>query len=156
MRQEITLNWPCMEKRYTKELDVLIIEDDHYYNNLLAKRLNNLSQDPRISAHYQIRVRQVFDPDQYLDQADPTLEKERQTIAFIDYFLGRGDTGVDLSEKLLALNDQVKIVIMSQSEEMINKLRNAKPRNNMYTSLVKYEHTPDICCIIVENYLKNL
>lgn len=145
-----------MEKQITKELEVLIIEDDLYFNNLLAKRLNNLNQDPRINLHYQVRVRQVFDADQYIDQADPSMEKDRQTIAFIDYFLGQGATGVELSEKLLALNDQVKIVIMSQSEEMINKLRNAKPRNNMYTSIVKYEHTPDICCIIVENYLKNL
>lgn len=145
-----------MEKQITKELEVLIIEDDLYFNNLLAKRLNNLNLDPRIKQDYQIRVRQVFDPDELPDMAGSTPEKEKQTIAFVDYFLGRGDTGVELSEKLLALNEQVKIVIMSQSEEIINKLRNAKPRNNMYTSLVKYEHTPEICCIIVENYLKNL
>lgn len=145
-----------MEKQVTKELDVLIIEDDQYFNNLLAKRLDKLNYDPRINLHYQVRVTQVFDPDQYLNQADPALGKNRQTIAFVDYFLGRGATGVELSEKLVALNEQVKIVIMSQSEEMIDKLRNAKPRNNMYTSIVKYEHTPEICCIIVENYLKNL
>lgn len=145
-----------MEKQVPKAVNVLVIEDDLYYNNLLAKRLNNLNNDPKIRQNYHVRVRQVFDPEQYLEQADSTMEKEGQTIAFIDYFLGRGATGVELSEKLLSLNDQVKIVIMSQSEETINRLRNAKPRNNMYTSLVKYEHTPEICCIIVENYIKNL
>ncbi len=145
-----------MEQQITKELDVLIIEDDLYFNNLLVKRLESLNHDPKIKLNYQVRIRQVFDLEEYLEKADPQLEKDRQTIAFIDYFLGEGKTGVQLSEKLLTLNDQVKIVIMSQSEEIINRLRNAKPRNNMYTSLVKYEHTPEICSIIVENYLKNL
>ena len=145
-----------MEQQITKEVDVLIIEDDLYFNNLLAKRLESLNHDPKIKLNYQVRIRQVFDPEEYLEKADPQLENDRQTIAFIDYFLGEGNTGVQLSERLLTLNDQVKIVIMSQSEEIIDRLRNAKPRNNMYTSLVKYEHTPEICCIIVENYLKNL
>lgn len=145
-----------MKKQLTKEVEVLIIEDDPYYNNLLAKRLNALNNDPKINLNYQVRIRQVSDPDQYLEEADPTPKKERQTIAFIDYFLGEKYTGVEFSSKLLELNDQVKIVILSQSEEIIDKLRNAKPRNNMYTSLVKYEHTPEICYIIVENYIKNL
>lgn len=144
-----------MKKQLTKEVEVLIIEDDPYYNNLLAKRLNDLTNDPKINHNYQVSIRQVFEPDQYLEEADPA-SKGRQTIAFIDYYLGEKYTGVEFSNKLLELNDQVKIVILSQSEEMIDKLRNAKPRNNMYTSLVKYEHTPEICYIIVENYIKNL
>jgi CheY-like chemotaxis protein len=145
-----------MERQLTQEIEVLVIEDDPYYNNLLAKRLNELNNDPKINLNYEVRVRQVVDPYDYLENADSSEEKGKQTIAFIDYFLGTGYTGVELSEKILALNDRVKIVIMSKSEEMIDRLRNAKPRNNMYTSLVKYEHTPEICCIIVENYIKNL
>ncbi|MDF1570569.1 MAG: hypothetical protein P1P82_03020 [Bacteroidales bacterium] len=145
-----------MERQIMKEVDVLIFEDDHYYNNLLAKRLNDLNHNPKINLNYQLRIRQVFDPGHFLEEADPVLEKDRQTIAFIDYYLGRGITGTELSGKLLEMNETVKIIILSQSEEVIHRLRNAKPRNNMYTSLVKYEHTPEMCSIIVENYLKNL
>jgi hypothetical protein len=139
-----------------KEVDVLIFEDDIYYNNLLAKRLNDLNRNPTISQYYRVRVRQVTDADHFLEKADPVLDKNRQTIAIVDHYLGRGITGTELSGKLLEMNENVKIVILSQSEEVIHRLRNAKPRNNMYTSLVKYEHTPEMCGIIVENYLKNL
>jgi two-component SAPR family response regulator len=145
-----------MEQQFTKEVDVLIFEDDHYYNDLLAKQLNDLNQNPKINQNFQVRIRQVFDPEHFLKEADPVLEKDKQTIAFIDYYLGSGITGTELSGKILELNETVKIIILSQSEEVIHRLRNAKPRNNMYTSLVKYEHTPEMCCIIVENYLKNL
>lgn len=145
-----------MARQITKEVDVLIFEDDHYYNDLLAKRIDDLNQDPKINVNYQVRIRQVFDPGHFLEEADPALEKDRQTIAIIDYYLGSGITGTELSGKLLEMNETVKIIILSQSEEVIHRLRNAKPRNNMYTSLVKYEHTPEMCSIIVENYLKNL
>lgn len=59
-----TINsWRVWNNKLKKELDVLIIEDDLYFNNLLANRLESLNHDPKIRLNYHVRIRKVFDPD---------------------------------------------------------------------------------------------
>jgi len=145
-----------MKMQLSRDVDVLIIEDDHYYNNLLAKRIDRLNSDPVINDRYHLNIKQVYDPEEYINRLEKRNNRGGQAIAFVDYYLGNGKNGIQVSERLVGLNDKIKIVILSQSEKTIKKLESANTRSKLYTKLGKHEYTPEICCIIVENYIDNL
>lgn len=144
-----------MHSLMPEPINILIIEDDLYYNNLLARKIKNYTYKSAPDKRYVITIDQVYDPKEFL-RVIHEAKDIRRTIAFIDYRLGKGFTGLDLSEKLVERNEHIKIVIMSQSEKIINGLEGLEQQKSIYTKLVKHEYTPDICCIIIENYLKNL
>lgn len=134
----------------------MIIEDDHYYNDLLAKRIRSLKNKPDINDRFRLKISQVFEPDQFLDRQGKGIEKNDRTIAFVDFYLGSGRNGLQVSGWLADMNEDIKIVLMSHSEEVIQELEKAGSASHHYTNLVKHEYTPEICSIIVENYINNL
>lgn len=140
----------------SRDVNVLIIEDDHYYNDLLAKRIRSLKNKPDINGRYRLKIQQIFEPEQFLDKKDNGMEQSGRTIAFVDFYLGSGRNGLQVSGKLADMNEDIKIVLMSHSEEVIRELEQSGSDANLYTNLVKHEYTPEICSIIVENYINNL
>jgi len=145
-----------MKMQLSRDVNVLIIEDDHYYNDLLAKRIKQLKNKPAIKDRFRLKVRQVFEPDQFLTRQDRRKDEIGSTIAFVDYYLGSESNGLQVSDRLAGMNDNIRIVIMSQSEEVIRNLEKTVPPARLYTNIVKHEYTPEICSIIVENYINNL
>ncbi|MDX9696573.1 MAG: hypothetical protein RBT49_12345 [Bacteroidales bacterium] len=142
---------------HTKQLvEILIMEDDVFYNNLIAKTIFNLQQKPEIKTRFNFTVKQYTKPDECLQKAKDNNFKQPITIAFIDYYLGDGINGKHLVNLLLERNKNIKIVLMSQSERIIEKTCVPELENSRFVKILKHNYTPDICSTIVENYINNL
>ena len=142
-------------KNQRKEVGLLIMEDDVFYSNLLAKKFKDFRNTPEIKNKYKIQIEQFFDPEDCLEKAK-SLESysDRPVIAFVDYYLGNGINGQHLVKLLVEQNEGIKIVLMSQSEKIIKRMRNFEKTE--YAKVLKHQHTPEVCCMMLEQYIRNL
>ena len=145
-----------MKTKAVKNVDFLILEDDVFYNNLIAKRLGSLKESPDIKDKYRLKINQFSNAEECLQAAKDTLDSPKATLAFIDYYLGNGINGEHLINLLVDQNERIDIVLMSRSHRALEKSVFNKSNNKVYAKLVKEEFTPDICCIIAEQYIKRI
>ena len=146
-----------MEKINTPQtlVKILILEDELFYNNLLKNKFQLLQQNPYIDGRYKLDIQQFHNPATFLQNVS-NANNNLNTIVFIDYYLGYGITGLDIVYLLNEINKNIKIVLMSQSEKAIQNLNQPIWHNKRIVKMIKHEYTPEVCCSIVENYLKHI
>lgn len=137
-----------------KRVGLLILEDDVFYSNLLAKKFKNFRETPGIKDNFKIKIEQFNTPEDCLEKAKSLEKNDLPTIAFVDYYLGNGINGHHIIKHLVEQNEGIKIIMMSQSERVVKKMKNVK--NPTFTKVLKHEHTPEICCMMLEQYIQNL
>lgn len=145
-----------MKPAKTKQINVFILEDDLFYNSFLAKEIQILQQKAEIQNNVNIHIKQFNIPVDFLQAAKNIATENTTTIAFIDHYLGSGITGLEIVYLLNEINKNIKIILMSQSEEIIQNLDETLFINKTFVKITKHDFTPDICCTIVENYIKNI
>lgn len=145
-----------METHAKQQVEILIMEDDIFYNNLIAKTIFNLQQKHEIKTRFSFTIKQYTNPDECLQKAKDYNFEPSITIAFVDYYLGDGINGKHLVNLLLERNKNMKIVLMSQSERIIEKTKIPELENSRFVKILKHNYTPDVCSTIVENYINNL
>ncbi|OFX20908.1 MAG: hypothetical protein A2041_05455 [Bacteroidetes bacterium GWA2_31_9b] len=145
-----------MKTHTITQIDILIMEDNIFYNNLIAKTIHNFQQKPEIKNRFNLNVNQYTNPDECLKKAKEYNNQNIISIAFVDYYLGDGINGKHLVNLLVERNKNIKIVLMSQSEKVIEKTNVPMSESNRFVKILKHEYTPDICCTIIENYISNL
>ena len=138
-----------------REIDLLIMDDDVFFNNLLAKKFDTFKNKPSITGKYNINISQFSDPDDCLAKVkgynDAPVNKP--TIAFVDYYLGNGINGQHLIKLLINQNKAIKIVLMSQSERVIGSSKTEDGETANYSRLIKREYTPEICCLMLLQFI---
>lgn len=145
-----------MKLNKPKHITILILDDDVFYNNLLAKKIVGLQQKPEINNQFDIHVKQFFKPNQFMHLLEQNKDTSNTTIAFIDYYLGYGINGLQLVYLLEEMNRSIKTVLISQSEKIIKNIEVPSSKSHSFIKIKKHEYTPDICCAIIENHIHNL
>lgn len=145
-----------MKNNTPKQINILIMEDDAFYNNLLAKKMRDLNQKPEINIHFDLNIKQLFHPDKLLRMVEENNKLNSITIAFVDYYLGYGINGLQLVYLLQEVNKNIRTVLLSQSEKILTKIKVPSAKSHSFIKIHKHEYTPDICCAIIENYIYNL
>lgn len=145
-----------MKTEELKKVEITIMEDDRYFNNLLAEKLKRLELKEDIRSRYNFKIRQYYKAGEYLNSLDNINEDHDYSIAFIDFYLGDGVNGEHLINLLVERDERLEIVLMSRSPRTIDRMLTRPSGNKIYTKLVKNQYTPDVCSIIVENYLNTI
>ena len=104
-----------MDKR--KKFNILVVEDNEFYNSMLTKQLDNRARRMKEFEDY------IFEIHSYTSVKDCLRNLKADTnIAFLDYYLGEGITALDVMKVLKKKCDQCKVVVFSRTEnEMITK-----------------------------------
>jgi len=139
-----------------KDINVFIMEDDIFFNNLLAKKIVALNNKSDIKNRFNLSIKQFSKPGDFVQVIENNKNADTPTVAFIDYYLGYGINGMHLVYLLEEINKDIKVVLLSQSEKIIKNTRFPKIKNNSFIKIQKHEYTPDICCAILENHMNNL
>ncbi len=148
------MNINAIDRTGRKKVELLILEDDMFYSKLLAKKFKNFGNTPQIKDNFNLKIEEFNTPEDCLEKARSLVNNELPTIAFVDYYLGNGINGQHIIKLLVEQNEGIKIVMISQSERVIKKMKNVK--NPTFTKVLKREHTPEICCMMLEQYIQNL
>ncbi|MFW5657635.1 MAG: hypothetical protein ACOC0C_08455 [Bacteroidota bacterium] len=138
-----------------QEIDVIIMDDDNFYNELIKKTFLNFQELPEIQSNYKLNVTQIFEPQECVRKALSIKNDGIPKIAFIDYYLGHEVTGDQIIKILLDRHIPIEIVLISQSEEVIGN-RMMKIDSPHQNKIYKHGHTPVLCCMMLNRFIKTL
>ena len=139
-------------KRVMKEtINVLVIEDNEYYNNLISNAIQQSISPFFFKGNYQLVLRSYTDAGEYIRKIRSNELKCDHTIVFVDYYLGDNLNATHIINLLKEQSCDAMIVLLSQSKEVKEK-----------TSQVPYDYfvvkdrfAPLLCSLYVRQYIEN-
>jgi hypothetical protein len=134
-----------------KTVRILLLEDNEYYNGLLLQELKNCGKDDRFSQNFRFMFHSFIDAGELIMRLKSRDFNDNYSIAFIDYYLGRGINGSHIIKMLKEQSAKTTIVLISQSKSVINRI---DPSSYDYF-VTKDNSTAALCRLCLEQYLEN-
>lgn len=92
-----------------KKFRVLVVEDSEVFNQFLTNQLKWYLGEIALHQDCDLEIDSFRSADECLENM-----KEDTDIAFVDYYLGEGKTGMDIVSQLKLRNNRCKVVVLSQ------------------------------------------
>jgi len=134
-----------------KTINVLVIEDNEYYNNLLSNTIQQSVNSILLKGQYQLILRSFVDAGEYIRQIKSGKLDCKDSIIFLDYYLGNGINAAHIIKLLKEYSCDAMVVLLSQSKAI-------KERNNLIHYdyfVVKDNLAPALCCLYLQQYIEN-
>jgi hypothetical protein len=132
-------------------INVLVVEDNEYYNNLISNAIQQSISPFLFKGNYQLVLRSYTDAGEYIRKIRSNELKCDHTIVFVDYYLGNGLNAAHIISLLKEKSSDAMIVLLSQSKAVKEK-----------TSQVPYDYfvvkdrfAPSLCSLYVQQYIEN-
>jgi len=134
-----------------KTINVLIVEDNKYYNNLLSKALQQSIHSIREKGKYKLVLYSFTDSLKCIRKIKSHELEHNDTIAFVDYYLGDGVNGAHIVKLLKEQNRDVMVILLSQSRA-VEKRCNLTQHDYF---VVKDTSALALCRLYLEQYIDN-
>jgi hypothetical protein len=138
----------------SKKLNVIVVEDNKVFNRLLSQSLlKHLQNRKYLVRNSDVKLYSFTDPDDCMKHISSDKNIGR-SIAFLDYYLGKGTNAMQLLNCFKEKNNEIKFVVLSQSDQIVNTLLLDEQMNVDGHVIKKDIYTPDICCILLEDFIQ--
>ena len=132
-------------------INVLVVEDNEYYNKLLSSTLRQSILSQRRKWDFKYKLHSFTDGDECISKIKSREFSDSDSIAFIGYYLGKGINGTHIIKILKELSVSTTIILLSQSKSVKEELS-----PDIYDYFVlKDKSAPALCCLCLEQYLDN-
>jgi hypothetical protein len=132
-------------------INVLVIEDNEYYNNLLSNAIQQSVSSILLKGQFRLSLRSVTNAGEYMRKIMLDELECNNCIAFIDYNLGNGLNAEPIIRMLKERDPDTVIVLISQS-----KSAREESRNLQYDYfVVKDNLAPAFCCLYLRQFVEN-
>ena len=132
-------------------INVLVIEDNENFNNLLLDTLKQVVRTEKKGWDFRFFFYSFTDAANCAASIRSGKFADNESIAFIDYYLGTGINGTHIIKMLREQPVNATIVLISQSKSVREKVD-----QGMYDFFVLKDDTaPALCCLCFEQYLDN-
>jgi DNA-binding NtrC family response regulator len=127
---------------------IVILDDSEFFNNIFYRQLNEFTKVLSNEKNCEIEVYSFTTTADFMRNL-----KEDTDIAFVDYYLGNGTTGLDIMKRIQAITPQCKVIIVSQ----VNSIRLAalSYQEGIVDFILKDLHTFAKSCAIIEDYVNS-
>lgn len=132
-----------------KTINVLLVEDNGYYNKLISRALMEKIRAIRAKLDFKFVFHSFTEAAKCSLKINSLGFENSDSIAFIDYYLGAGTYGSQVIKMLKEQAFQSTIVLISQSSGAKDE---AKPGSYDYF-IQKDQYTPALCCLYLEQYI---
>lgn len=134
-----------------KTINVMVVEDDEYFNMLLGNTLKNCTITDHKRRSYRFRFHSFLNADECVRRIRSLDLANDDLIAFVDYYLGDGINGTHIIKILKDLTFNCTSVLLSQSKGV-----KEKTYPGLYDYFIlKDKSAPALCCLFLEQYLDN-
>jgi len=134
-----------------KAINVLVMEDNKYYNNLLSAALMQSISKIQEKFNYKIVFHSFTDSHRCMRKIKTNEILHNDTIAFVDYYLGDGINGSHIIKLLKEQSSDVMVILLSQS-----RVVGQKPNQVKYDYFViKDSSALALCCLYLEQFADN-
>lgn len=159
LRASIAENWhvfgigPSGHKfpEMKKTINVLVIEDNEYYNNMLSNAIKQSVNPLLVKGKHQLILRSFTDPNDYIRKIKSGELECDDTIVFVDYYLGEGINASHIIRTLKDLSCDTMVVLLSRSKEVREKSKHI-PYDYF---VVKDNFAPALCSLYLKQYIEN-
>jgi DNA-binding NtrC family response regulator len=134
-----------------KRINVLVIEDNEYYSNLLSNAIQQSLNPILIKGNFQLVLRSFTNAAEYIRKIKSGELECDHTVVFIDYYLGEGINAGHVVKVLKEHSCDAMIVLMSQSKTVREK-SDQIPYDYFVT---KDRFAPALCGLYLQQYIEN-
>ena len=134
-----------------KIINVLVMEDNKYYNNLLSAALRQSISKIQDRFNYKMVLHSFTDSQKCMKKIKSNELLQNDTIAFVDYYLGDGINGSHIVKRLKEQNREVIVILLSQS-----RIVGQRPNLIKYDYFVAKDSSAlALCCLYLEQFADN-
>ena len=132
-------------------INVLVVEDNEYYNNLI---FNALQQSPHFierEVKYRLIFHSFIDSGECIKKIQSHEFNDNDIIAFVDYNMGNGISGAHIIRLLKKGNSNTLAILLSQSKTFDEK---SNLKNHDFF-VIKDTFAPALCRLVLDQYIEN-
>ena len=134
-----------------KTINVLVVEDNEYYNNLIFNALEQSAHFFQQEVNYQLVLHSFIDSHKCIRTIESREFMDDDVIAFVDYNMENGITGSQIIRLLKKENSSARAILLSQSKNIEEKNTN----NNYDFFVIKDAFAPALCRLYLDQYIEN-
>lgn len=134
-----------------QKINVLVVEDNEYYNNLIFNALQQSTHFFRREENYELVLHSFINSHDFMRSIDTREFRDNDIIAFVDYNMGNGITGAQIIRQMRKRNHNTLAVLLSQSK--IVEEKNIPENHDFY--VVKDTFAPALCRLYLDKYIEN-
>jgi hypothetical protein len=135
-----------------KTVNVLLVEDNEYYNNIIYNALQQSTHFVQRKMQYKLVLHSFIDFTVCMQKIESREFIDDDLVAFVDYNMGNGNNGTNIISILKKENSHALAVLLSQS-------RNVKEeKNNLHNYdflVIKDTFAPALCRLYLDQYIEN-
>ena len=134
-----------------QKINVLVIEDNEYYNSLILNALRQSIHFVQSKMKYQMVLHSFIDSSHFMKQIESHEFIENNVIAFVDQYMGNGISGSQIIKQLKNENSNTFAVLLSQSSDIEER----SAQNNYDFCVIKDTFAPALCRLYLDQFIEN-
>ncbi len=135
----------------TQTINVLVVEDNEYYNNLILNALRQSIHFMQKKLNFRLILHSFTDSIDCIRKIESSLFKNNDVVAFVDNNLGNGVYGNHILGLLKKSNTNTLAVLLTQSRTVDEKCIH----NNYDFFVLKDIFAPALCRLFLDQYIEN-
>lgn len=134
-----------------KKINVLVVEDNEYYNNLIFNALQQSIHFFQRKMNYHLVFHSFIDSTECMQKIESPEFMENDVIAFVDHNMGNGISGAQIIKLLKKINSNTLAVLLSPSRTIEDR----STQNNYDFFVIKDTFAPALCRLYLDQYIEN-
>jgi hypothetical protein len=98
-----------------KIIDVLVVEDNEYYNNILSGALRRSRHFSSKNRKYKLVLHSIMDSSECIQKINSDKLKNNDVIAFVDHSMNKNIPGTYILNLLKGRSNNSLLILLSQS-----------------------------------------
>jgi CheY-like chemotaxis protein len=132
-------------------VDVLVIEDNEYFNNLIFNALQQSTHFVQTKFMYKLVLHSFVDSVNCLRKIESREFNDNDVVAFVDSKMDNGVSGAQIIKLLKKENSNTLAVLLSQSR--VTEERSMQ--NNYDFVVIKDTFAPALCRLYLDQFIEN-
>jgi CheY-like chemotaxis protein len=135
----------------TQTVNVLVVEDNEYYNNLIFNALQQSTHFVKRKMKYKLVLHSFVDSFDCMKKIESREFIDNDVVAFVDYNMDNGVSGAQIIRLLKKENCNTLAVLLSQSRSVEER----SIQNNYDFYVIKDTFAPALCRLYLDQYIEN-
>ena len=135
----------------TQTVNVLVVEDNEYYNNLIFNALQQSTHFVKRKMKYKLVIHSFVDSSDCMKKIESREFIDNDVVAFVDYNMDNGISGAQIIRLLKKENSNTLAVLLSQSRAVEER----SIQNNYDFCVIKDTFAPALCRLYLDQYIEN-
>lgn len=134
-----------------KKINVLVVEDNEYYNNLIFNALQQSIHFFQRKMNFHLVFHSFIDSAECMQKIESPEFMENDVIAFVDHNMGNGISGAQIIKFLKKVNSNTLAVVLSPSRTIEDR----STQNNYDFFVIKDTFAPALCRLYLDQYIES-